>query len=81
MWFWATPIVWQTSMLPASMRPYLQLNPLNYVVEGYRAAFLGAGPINVDMGATVYFWLITVAAFLLGSGVFRRLKPNFAEVL
>lgn len=81
MWFWATPIVWQIGMLPVSFRPYMELNPLNYVIEGYREAFLGIGPIRVDFGTTAFFWLIAVGVLLLGATVFRRLKPNFAEVL
>jgi lipopolysaccharide transport system permease protein/teichoic acid transport system permease protein len=81
MWFWATPIVWQIGMLPVSFRPYMELNPLNYVIEGYREAFLGVGPIRVDFGTTAYFWLVAVGLLLLGATVFRRLKPNFAEVL
>ncbi|HCR99954.1 MAG TPA: ABC transporter permease, partial [Lachnospiraceae bacterium] len=31
--------------------------------------------------STVYFWIFTVAAFLFGAVVFRRLKVHFADIL
>ena len=32
-------------------------------------------------GWTVYFWIVTVVLFALGSWIFKRLKPHFADVL
>ena len=32
-------------------------------------------------GDTVYFWVVTILLFGLGSVIFKRLKPHFADVL
>ena len=80
-WFWGTPIVWSLGMLPAGFRPYVELNPLTYVVEGYRGVFLSPLPLSINFGETAYFWILSSCLFLLGSSIFRWLKPNFADVL
>jgi lipopolysaccharide transport system permease protein/teichoic acid transport system permease protein len=81
LWFWLTPIAWVTDMIPAHLRWIVDLNPANYVVAGYRDAILydsfGAGLVE----RTLYFWIVTGSFLCLGSALFRRLKPHFADVL
>ncbi|HDZ20229.1 hypothetical protein LCGC14_0018290 [marine sediment metagenome] len=81
MWFWLTPIIWQPDMLPEKYRIFLKLNPLYYVVEGYRSSFTAQTGFweNPSMGA--YFWVVALLVFGLGGWVFRRLKPDFVEAL
>lgn len=80
-WFWLTPIVWPAENPPPWARAVLELNPMFYVVEGYRSAFLDRPPLWQDLGLTLYFWLVVAAVVAAGTFVFRRLKPHFAEVL
>ena len=42
---------------------------------------LKGDPINPNPWSHAAFWLTAVLAFTLGAYVFRRLKPEFAEVL
>lgn len=80
-WFWMTPIVWSTNMVPVKWQPFLMLNPMFHVVESYRSALLYAHPVWLEMPQLLAFWTI---AFLIGVGgayVFLRLKPEFADVL
>ena len=81
LWFWLTPIIWQPDMLPEKYRIFLKLNPLYYVVEGYRSSFTTHTGFwqNPSMGA--YFWVVALLVFGLGGWVFRRLKPDFVEAL
>ena len=81
LWFWVTPIVWSPGVLPESVRPLLTLNPMFYVVEGYRNSLLYQIPIWRDPAATLRFWAIVLPCLLSGALVFRRLKPEFADVL
>ena len=39
-WFWFTPIFYRVDMAPPRFQPWLQLNPLTHVVEGYRLLLL-----------------------------------------
>jgi len=80
-WFWATPILWPLQNLKGKALWIVQLNPVLYIVEGYRNALLYARPLSALWPLDVYFWTVTGFVLLLGAGVFRRLKPHFADVL
>lgn len=79
--FWLTPIVWSTDIMPSQYRSMFFLNPMYYIVEGYRGMLVYDAVIWPGSLATVYFWSVTVALFLCGNYVFRRLKPEFADVM
>jgi ABC-type polysaccharide/polyol phosphate export permease len=81
MWFWLTPIVWFREMIPQKYQWFIDLNPLVYIVEGYKKSFIYHTPFWKDLDAAIYFWGIGLVAFVLGGLVFRKLKPEFAEVL
>ena len=80
-WFWVTPIVWSLDLLPEKYRMFLRLNPMTYVTEGYRGSFLLGRPFWEDYLYGAYFWASTLLILLIGATVFRRLKPEFADML
>lgn len=80
---WMTPIMWSLEDLLAK-HPFLavlKLNPLCYIVYGYRAALFRTDSIAGLGWMNVYFWAVTVLVWMAGSHVFRRLKVHFADVL
>jgi lipopolysaccharide transport system permease protein len=79
--FWVTPIFWDISMMPQRVQYWLKLNPFYYIVQGYRDSFINFVPFWDHFYYTVYFWTFTVLALLAGGWVFRKLKPQFADVL
>jgi len=81
LWFWLTPIVWLLEMVPEKYHFLLNFNPMVYIVTGYKYSFLYSIPFWENPKSGVYFWLVNLMVFLLGGLVFRRLKPEFAEVL
>lgn len=40
LWFWATPIVYIASILPEWLRPWMNLNPMYHVMQGYQNIFV-----------------------------------------
>lgn len=78
-WFFYTPIIYELSKVPHELQFLIKLNPMSYVVDGYRLALLGTG--YPSLGGLLYIGCISIAFFILGGLVFRRLKPGFAEVL
>jgi ABC-type polysaccharide/polyol phosphate export permease len=80
LWFWLTPVVWSAEMIPQPYQLILKFNPIFYVVEGYRSLMTGV-PFWLNWRDALCFWSVTGPVFLLGAYVFRRLKPEFAEVL
>jgi len=79
--FWATPIFWNIDMMPIKYHFIIKLNPMFYIVQGYRDSFINFVPFWNHPYLTLYFWFVAIATFILGSLVFRQLKPQFADVL
>ena len=80
-WFWITPIVWPSEILPPSFQILIDLNPLAYLINGYRAAFLSQDLIPPPLMLTCWFWGVTFFVFVLGWVVFSRFKHDFVDVL
>ncbi len=81
---WITPIMWQDAQVAGTyplLIGILRLNPMYYIVRGYRDAMIHHVWFWEDMGMTVYFWVVTILLFILGSGIFVRLKPHFSDVI
>ena len=78
---WATPILWDINTLSARWVFVLKLNPLVYIVNGYRSAIYEREWFFQDFFSTMYFWIATVVLFGIGATVFKRLKVHFADVL
>jgi lipopolysaccharide transport system permease protein/teichoic acid transport system permease protein len=80
--FWSTPVVWVAkSVLSPEYQWVLFLNPLCYIVEGYRASLLYNEPIWLNWQQALYVWALLVLLAATGFTVFRRLKPHFGDVL
>ncbi len=78
---WATPILWDLGSLDSKWVVILKLNPLVYIVNGYRSAIYEQQWFFEDFFSTMYFWIFTVVLFGLGTLIFKRLKVHFADVL
>lgn len=79
--FWITPIFWEVSFIPARYHSILSLNPLSYIVNGYRNSFINYRWFWYDTYETIYFWSVTIAIMFVGTYIFNKLKPHFADVL
>ena len=80
---WATPILWNISMLDGNpvLQKILKINPVFYIVNGYRDAMFTKTWFWQDFYSTAYFWIVTVVFFGIGALIFRRLKTHFADML
>ncbi|WP_026509470.1 ABC transporter permease [Butyrivibrio sp. LC3010] len=78
---WATPILWDINMLPDNLKWIIKLNPMTYVVNGYRNAVYGDEWFFEHFYSSTYFWIVVVALFCIGSLIFKRSKTHFADVL
>jgi ABC-type polysaccharide/polyol phosphate export permease len=77
--FFFTPICYPPSMVPAKALFVMKLNPFYHVIEGYRLACLTGRSLPVlDF---VYLAVSSVLIAGLGGLLFRKLKPEFAEVM
>ncbi len=78
---WATPILWNITTLSPRLRIIFKLNPMNYIVEGYRDSLIDKIWFWENFYSTAYFWILTMCMFAFGAIVFKRLKIHFADVL
>lgn len=80
-WFWLTPIVWLPEMIPQKYQYLLKLNPMFYIVDGYKSSFIYRSPVWHNPIGGIYFWVVVFAVFIVGAVTFKKLKSEFAEVL
>ncbi len=78
---WGTPIVWNLNMFPLKVQMILKINPIYYLVEGYRDALLGRGWFWDRPLLGLYYWLVVLVMMFFGVSVFSRLRPYFADTV
>ena len=79
---WMTPIMWMESMVPAEYLWIFKLNPMYYIVVGYRQALLNNILIYDSFwNATIFFWLKVSVLLIIGIYFYKKSKPHFADVL
>jgi len=81
---WLTPIMWDPVMFPnrpAMLEQILKLNPVFYIVTGFRDSMLSGNWFWQRPGLTLYFWAVTLVLLLLSLRAFRSLRPHFSDVL
>ncbi|MCI8946171.1 MAG: ABC transporter permease [Lachnospiraceae bacterium] len=78
---WATPILWALDRVPQQYQILFKLNPMFYIVNGYRSAMLEKTWFWEDFYSTMFFWIITAVIFGIGALIFKRLKIHFADML
>jgi len=79
---WATPILWDINNIGSNKWvSFLKLNPLVYIVNGYRSSIYEREWFFEDFFSTMYFWIATMVLFGIGALIFKRLKVHFADVL
>lgn len=78
LWFWATPIVYSFSQVPAGVRPLLEFNPLTHLVVAYQQVLFVPGPFSAWPQVP---WLaaLSLAAGAAGYFVFDRLRDTLPE--
>ena len=78
---WLTTIMWSIDIMPAKYLSLIKLNPMYYIVDGYRNALITGLPLFSDVKLSLYFWVVTICLFVIGIVLFRKLRPHFADVL
>lgn len=77
--FYGTPIVYSLSTIPANFMWVFRLNPMAYIVQGYRdILYYQTMP---DFKGLSFILLLSIGLVILGYYIFNRLQKNFAEEL
>ncbi|WP_114570426.1 ABC transporter permease [Exiguobacterium flavidum] len=78
MLMYLTPIMW----VPPDhelFRMLLMINPLVYIVEGYRSAIIGTGFLMEHVWYGVYFWSVVGLILFVGAAVHVRFRRYFID--
>jgi len=73
---YATPVFYSASLVPERYRPFLALNPMVAVVNGFRAALFGTTLPLVPLAVAL---AMSLMVGLLGFVYFRALERTFAD--
>lgn len=77
--FYATPIVYSSETIPDSFKWILNLNPMTYIINGYRDIFYNQ--TMIDIVPLLILILISIVACVVGYIIFNKLQKGFAEQL
>lgn len=79
LWLYVTPVAYPLSKVPTRWRPFIAANPLSGIVEGFRSALVyGREPDWALVGSSA---LLTLAVFVGGFVLFKKLDKYFADVI
>ncbi len=78
---WATPIMWNIKDLMPRLDNVMKLNPVYYVVSGFRDSLLVKTWFWERPVWTAVFWTTVIILYVFGYKVFQKLKVHFADVL
>jgi len=78
-WMFASPVWYPREFLPERYRDWMNLNPVAYYIESFRAILTGSGQVSVAMQVTAF--IVAIAILLAGFSMFRRLSPHFEDFL
>ena len=79
-WFFATPVAYSAAVFPLGIRPWIGINPMAGVVQGFRWCLFGNDVAQVGHLMLLSFGVVLV---LLVGGIeyFRRVERSFADVV
>lgn len=78
---WLTPIMWQITTLSEKMIYLFSLNPVFYIVEGYRDTLIVGRWFFEKPVYTLYFWGVIAVMAWVSKKIYKRLKPHFSDSL
>lgn len=77
--FYATPVVYSAETIPENFAWVLKINPMTYIIDGYRNIFYNQ--TAPDVKALLILLLILIVAIAVGYVIFNKLQKGFAEEL
>ncbi|NPC94353.1 teichoic acids export ABC transporter permease subunit TagG [Bacillus sp. WMMC1349] len=83
--FFLLPVFWDISHQLGKNHPNMlaaiKLNPLFYIIDGFRHSFMGGTWFFEDMKYTLYFWIFTLLLLTAGSLLHMKFRDKFVDFL
>lgn len=78
LWFFITPVVYPSSLIPENWRWLIFINPMTGLVESFRAVFLSYPADTVSISLS---FLSALLIFFAGVTYFQRVERRFADII
>lgn len=78
---WLCPIMYDISLIPTKIQFFLKLNPVYYIVQGYRDSYMNGIWFWHHGTMGIYFWVVTILFGILGFKTFKKLRVHFSDVI
>jgi lipopolysaccharide transport system permease protein len=78
LWFYASPVIYPSTLVPEALRPYTFLNPMIGLLDIYRSILLYGQVPGFEL---LVAGLVSVAVFSLGYTFFKRVEFRFADIV
>jgi len=77
-WYYVTPVIYSVNIIPENLLGLYKLNPMFWVVEGFRWSLLGTGTVpQVEMMYPVGFFSLLIVVALV---VFSRASKSIVDI-
>lgn len=80
LWFYASPVIISTTLLPEKWRLIYSLNPMAGVIMGFRYVLVGI-PLPIPVTGMLLSAGIAVVILISGLYYFRRMEKQFADMI
>lgn len=81
MLLYLSPILWSINSMPEYLQPFLKLNPLTYLINGYRDSLFFETWFWEHPQLTIYFWTFTLSIYFIASILHVKFRDSFADYL
>lgn len=80
--FWLSGVLWNVNTLKVGwLKKLLMLNPVTYIVEGYRNCFINKVWFWEEPKKLMYFAIVLVVMLLMALWAYRKLRREIPDVL
>ncbi|MDO5558456.1 MAG: ABC transporter permease [Oscillospiraceae bacterium] len=80
--FFLSPIMWRPGdNMPQAYKVFDRLNPIAYVIRGFRNSMLYRTSFYEDLKSAAVFWGMTVLLYLIGIAFQKKLKNNILDCM
>ena len=76
--FYASPVIYPSTLVPEALRPYTFLNPMIGLLDSYRSILLYGQVPGFEL---LVAGLVSVTVFSLGYTFFKRVEFRFADIV
>ena len=76
-----TPILWDIKLLPHTLQVIMKLNPIYYLVCGYKDCFFFHEGVLFYWKQMLVFWGWTIGLFWVGSVIMYKFRTKFMDLI